>query len=135
METIFGSGGKFSSLMLDFILRREIGHYVLEYYIPSLLLVAMSWVGFWLDPNAVPGRCVIRIIYISKHESGKMKVLKNNWVGLQVSFLLLSEANHNYRTTLGTATWLTLITLTRNTGSDNLPKVSVKRGLTETWED
>ena len=35
--------------MLDFILRREIGHYVLEYYIPSLLLVAMSWVGFWLD--------------------------------------------------------------------------------------
>ena len=57
VKTKFGSGGKFSTLMLDFILRREIGHYVLEYYIPSLLLVAMSWVGFWLDPNAVPGRC------------------------------------------------------------------------------
>lgn len=56
VETKFGLGGKFSTLMLDFILRREIGHYVLEYYIPSLLLVAMSWVGFWLDPNAVPGR-------------------------------------------------------------------------------
>ena len=58
MKTTFGLGGKFSTLMLDFILRREIGHYVLEYYIPSLLLVAMSWVGFWLDPNAVPGRWV-----------------------------------------------------------------------------
>ena len=57
VETKFGLGGKFSTLLLDFILQREIGHYVLEYYIPSLLLVAMSWVGFWLDPNAVPGRC------------------------------------------------------------------------------
>ena len=43
----------------------------------------MSWVSFWLDPNAVPGR-----------------------------------------TTLGTSTWLTMITLTRNTGSDQLPKVN-----------
>ena len=69
-QSIFGSGGKFSSLMLDFILRREIGHYVLEYYIPSLLLVAMSWVGFWLDPNAVPGRCVIELsIYLNMNQA------------------------------------------------------------------
>ena len=65
METTFALGGKFSTLMLDFILRREIGHYVLEYYIPSLLLVAMSWVGFWLDPNAVPGRWASNLIDIN----------------------------------------------------------------------
>ena len=49
-------GGNFSALMVDFILQREIGQYILEYYVPSLLLVSMSWVSFWLDPNAVPGR-------------------------------------------------------------------------------
>jgi len=75
--------GQFSSLMVDLLLKREIGQYVLEYYIPSVLLVMMSWVSFWLDPSAVPGR-----------------------------------------TTLGTSTWLTLITITRNTGSDDLPKVN-----------
>ena len=76
-------GGNYSSLFVDFIVRRETGQYYLEYYIPSILLVSMSWVSFWLDPNAVPGR-----------------------------------------TTLGTSTWLTMITLTRNTGSDQLPKVT-----------
>ena len=32
-------GGNYSSLFVDFIVRRETGQYVLEYYIPSILLV------------------------------------------------------------------------------------------------
>jgi hypothetical protein len=71
----------FSRLEIRFHLAREVGHYVMDYFMPSILLVAMSWVSFWLDPNAIPGR-----------------------------------------TTLGTSTMLTFITLTRNTGSA-LPKV------------
>ena len=43
-------------MFVDFIIRRETGQYFLEYYIPSILLVTMSWVSFWLDPNAVPAR-------------------------------------------------------------------------------
>ncbi|XP_024085916.1 glycine receptor subunit alpha-2-like isoform X2 [Cimex lectularius] len=82
--------GNYSSLIVYFQLEREVGHYIMDYYVPSILLVVVSWVSFWLDPNAVPGR-----------------------------------------TTLGTSTMLTFITLSRNIGS-SLPKVSYIKA-TEVW--
>ncbi|XP_050432889.1 pH-sensitive chloride channel 2-like isoform X2 [Adelges cooleyi] len=82
--------GNYSQLRVYFELEREVGHYIMDYYVPSILLVVVSWVSFWLDPNAVPGR-----------------------------------------TTLGTSTMLTFITLSRNTGS-SLPKVSYIKA-TEIW--
>jgi hypothetical protein len=42
-----------------FDLAREVGHYVMDYFVPSILLVVVSWVSFWLDPNAVPGRTTL----------------------------------------------------------------------------
>ncbi|XP_023347543.1 gamma-aminobutyric acid receptor subunit beta [Eurytemora carolleeae] len=75
--------GNYSALEIEFHLTRQIGHYIIDYYVPSALLVTLSWISFWLDPNAVPGRV-----------------------------------------TLGTATWLSFITMTKTTGSDQLPRVS-----------
>ena len=46
----FLSAGDYSSLFVDFIIRRETGQYFLEYYIPSILLVTMSWVSFVIPP-------------------------------------------------------------------------------------
>ena len=51
--------GNYSALGVTFYLERELGHYILDYYIPSMLLVAMSWVAFWLHPSAVPGRTTL----------------------------------------------------------------------------
>jgi len=34
--------GNYSTLMLDFILKREIGQYVFEYYVPSMMLVMIA---------------------------------------------------------------------------------------------
>ncbi|XP_063844108.1 glycine receptor subunit alpha-3-like isoform X1 [Scylla paramamosain] len=48
--------GNFSSLKVSFDLRRQNGYHVLQTYIPTILIVVISWVSFWLDPNAVPGR-------------------------------------------------------------------------------
>ncbi|XP_064110648.1 glycine receptor subunit alpha-2-like isoform X2 [Macrobrachium nipponense] len=48
--------GDFSGLVVQFFLRRQNGYHVLQTYIPTILIVAISWVSFWLDPNAVPGR-------------------------------------------------------------------------------
>ncbi|XP_068246212.1 glycine receptor subunit alpha-2-like isoform X2 [Palaemon carinicauda] len=48
--------GDFSGLVVQFDLRRQNGYHVLQTYIPTILIVAISWVSFWLDPNAVPGR-------------------------------------------------------------------------------
>lgn len=41
---------------MSFDLRRQNGYHVLQTYIPTILIVVISWVSFWLDPNAVPGR-------------------------------------------------------------------------------
>ncbi|KAL1129818.1 hypothetical protein AAG570_012762, partial [Ranatra chinensis] len=82
--------GNYSCVIVQFLLEREVGHYIMDYYVPSIFLVVVSWVSFWLDPNAVPGR-----------------------------------------TTLGTSTMLTFITLSRNIGS-SLPKVSYVKA-TEIW--
>ncbi|XP_066900758.1 pH-sensitive chloride channel 2 isoform X2 [Halyomorpha halys] len=51
--------GAYSSLTVLFRFEREIGHYIMDYYVPSILLVVVSWVSFWLDPNAVPGRITL----------------------------------------------------------------------------
>ena len=69
--------GNFSTLNIRITLTRHISQFVVDYYIPSSMLVTMSWVSFWLEPSAIPGR-----------------------------------------TTLGTASWLTFITLNRDVNSE-----------------
>jgi hypothetical protein len=49
-------GGDYSSLTLRFDLAREVGYHILDYYVPSIVIVAMSWVTFWLHPNEIHGR-------------------------------------------------------------------------------
>ncbi|KAF2900928.1 hypothetical protein ILUMI_05251, partial [Ignelater luminosus] len=47
--------GNYSLCVFNFIIQREIGYYVMDYFIPSILLVATSWVTFWLQAdNAAP---------------------------------------------------------------------------------
>jgi hypothetical protein len=53
------AGGNYSALTVRFDLAREVGHYIMDYFVPSILLVVVSWVSFWLDPNAVPGRTTL----------------------------------------------------------------------------
>ena len=53
------AGRNFSTVVVSFLLERELGSYFLDYYIPSILLVFMSWVSFWLHPTAVPGRTTL----------------------------------------------------------------------------
>ncbi|KAH9363440.1 hypothetical protein HPB48_006024 [Haemaphysalis longicornis] len=48
--------GKFSVLHAQFTFHRELTSRVLKTYLPSSLLVMMSWAGFWIDVTAVPGR-------------------------------------------------------------------------------
>ncbi|KAK7086802.1 Glycine receptor subunit alpha-3 [Halocaridina rubra] len=54
--TQYFSTGNFSGLLVHFFLRRQNGYHILQTYVPTILIVSISWVSFWLDPNAVPGR-------------------------------------------------------------------------------
>ena len=66
--------GNYSTLQIQFRMTRYVfnhssfsdihtlsqaSQYIMDFYIPSSLLVAMSWVSFWLEPSAVPGRTTL----------------------------------------------------------------------------
>ncbi|XP_069774417.1 gamma-aminobutyric acid receptor subunit delta isoform X3 [Narcine bancroftii] len=57
----FKSAGQFPRLSLHFCLRRNRGVYIIQSYMPSILLVAMSWVSFWISQSAVPARVSLGI--------------------------------------------------------------------------
>ena len=48
--------GDFPCLKARFSLRRQFGFYLLQTYIPSILIVVLSWVSFWINVEAVPAR-------------------------------------------------------------------------------
>ncbi|XP_069097104.1 gamma-aminobutyric acid receptor subunit delta isoform X2 [Pleurodeles waltl] len=53
--------GQFPRLSLHFHLRRNRWVYIIQSYVPSILLVAMSWVSFWITQSAVPARVSLGI--------------------------------------------------------------------------
>ncbi|XP_019513996.1 PREDICTED: gamma-aminobutyric acid receptor subunit delta isoform X1 [Hipposideros armiger] len=57
----FKLAGQFPRLSLHFHLRRNRGVYIIQSYMPSVLLVAMSWVSFWISQAAVPARVSLGI--------------------------------------------------------------------------
>lgn len=54
----------FSTLAVYFTVKRQYGFYLMDYYVPSIFIVVVSWVTFWLDANSVPGRTVVGKIVI-----------------------------------------------------------------------
>ena len=48
--------GEYSCLKLDFQFRRISTNYIIQIYIPCMMLVIISWLSFWLDPDAISGR-------------------------------------------------------------------------------
>ncbi|KAL5007872.1 hypothetical protein ScPMuIL_016678 [Solemya velum] len=59
----YGSGN-FTCLRVDFHLRRNIGYYMIQIYIPSMFIVMLSWVSFWLNTDAVPARISLGILTV-----------------------------------------------------------------------
>ncbi|VDM69042.1 unnamed protein product [Strongylus vulgaris] len=55
--------GEYSCLRTQMVLRREFSYYLLQLYIPSFMLVIVSWVSFWLDKDSVPARVTLGMMY------------------------------------------------------------------------
>ncbi|XP_006817857.2 glycine receptor subunit alpha-2-like, partial [Saccoglossus kowalevskii] len=53
--------GWYTCIGLTFILNRELGYYLLQTYIPSILLIILSWVSFWIDIKMSPARVALGI--------------------------------------------------------------------------
>lgn len=41
--------GNYSTISFKIILKRQIGYYLMEFYFPSILIIFISWVSFWLQ--------------------------------------------------------------------------------------
>ncbi|PIO72355.1 Cation transporter family protein [Teladorsagia circumcincta] len=53
--------GTYSCLRTVLQLRRQFSYYLLQLYIPSCMLVIVSWVSFWIDRTAVPARVTLGV--------------------------------------------------------------------------
>ncbi|NWY66230.1 GBRP protein, partial [Erithacus rubecula] len=50
-------------LILQFELKRNVLYFILETYMPSTLLVMLSWVSFWITLDSVPARtCIVTTV-------------------------------------------------------------------------
>ncbi|CAH1772227.1 unnamed protein product [Owenia fusiformis] len=56
--------GAYPCLQIDFILKRDIGYYLIQLYIPSVLIVILSWVAFWISIDAIPARVTIGLLTV-----------------------------------------------------------------------
>ncbi|KAK7500586.1 hypothetical protein BaRGS_00008161, partial [Batillaria attramentaria] len=56
--------GSFSCVRADFQLQRDVGYYVIQVYVPSVLIVILSWVSFWLDVEAIPARISLGVLTV-----------------------------------------------------------------------
>ena len=48
--------GKFSCIQCNFILNRSMGYFLVQLYIPTFLIVILSWMSFWINIEAAPAR-------------------------------------------------------------------------------
>uniref|UniRef100_A0A667Z5A1 Gamma-aminobutyric acid type A receptor subunit alpha5 n=1 Tax=Myripristis murdjan TaxID=586833 RepID=A0A667Z5A1_9TELE len=69
-QTTYGSGlqclslcstGQYTVMMAHFYLKRKIGYFVIQTYMPCFMTVILSQVSFWLNRESVPARTVFGV--------------------------------------------------------------------------
>jgi len=53
--------GNYSRLACEFYFVRSLGYYIIHIYVPSCLIVVLSWISFWLHRDASPARVSLGI--------------------------------------------------------------------------
>ncbi|XP_076042748.1 gamma-aminobutyric acid receptor subunit beta-like isoform X2 [Oratosquilla oratoria] len=53
--------GAYKRLSISFNLQRNIGYFVFQTYLPSILIVMLSWVSFWINHEATSARVALGI--------------------------------------------------------------------------
>merc|ERR1712241_1247194 len=53
--------GRYSCLTVDMTFKRQLSYYILTIYIPTLMIVLVSWMSFWLDHKSAPARVALTV--------------------------------------------------------------------------
>ncbi|XP_074650853.1 glycine receptor subunit alpha-2-like [Tubulanus polymorphus] len=51
-------------LEIRFFLQRKVGFYLIQVYLPSVLIVSVSWISFWINAEAIPARVSLSVVTI-----------------------------------------------------------------------
>uniref|UniRef100_A0A7E4VJ56 Neur_chan_memb domain-containing protein n=1 Tax=Panagrellus redivivus TaxID=6233 RepID=A0A7E4VJ56_PANRE len=90
--------GIWSCALVHFRIDRELMHHIIQTYIPSGLIVTISFFSFWLDVEAVPGRvslCITTILTVATQNSAAKMALPQAsdlkaidvWMGVCLTFV------------------------------------------------
>ena len=74
----FSYTGEFTCLEVVFRFKRRLGYYLFHTYVPTCLIVIMSWISFWIKPEAVPARVtrgVTSLLTLSTQHANSQKSL------------------------------------------------------------
>nr|XP_032523661.1 glycine receptor subunit alpha-2-like [Danaus plexippus plexippus] len=74
--TIEYSTGNFTCLAVVFNLRRRLGYHLFHTYIPSALIVVMSWISFWIKPEAIPARVTLGVTSLLTLADGLVVIVR-----------------------------------------------------------
>lgn len=58
------ASGAYPCLEFRFHLQRDIGYFLIQVYVPSILIVILSWVSFWINVDASPARVSIGLLTV-----------------------------------------------------------------------
>ncbi|KAG7283107.1 LOW QUALITY PROTEIN: hypothetical protein CRUP_033053 [Coryphaenoides rupestris] len=58
-KNVVFSTGSYPRLSLSFKLKRNIGYFILQTYMPSILITILSWVSFWINYDASAARVAL----------------------------------------------------------------------------
>ena len=59
-------------------LQRDRAYYFFQIYVPSMIVVMLSWVNFWIDAAAVPARvslAILTVVTMNSYNSGEFFIL------------------------------------------------------------
>uniref|UniRef100_A0A3Q4HSC3 Gamma-aminobutyric acid receptor subunit pi n=1 Tax=Neolamprologus brichardi TaxID=32507 RepID=A0A3Q4HSC3_NEOBR len=70
--------GNYPKLVLHFALRRNVLFFILETYVPSILLVVLSWVSFWISQSSVPARTCIGQELSESNGNGSIPIVSSS---------------------------------------------------------
>jgi len=99
------ASGEYVRLYFDIILARNLGFYLMNIVIPSMLIVNISWVSFWLNREASPARVglgvttvltITTVITTTNNSMPKVSYVKGLDVFLNFCFVMVFAALVEY---------------------------------------
>ncbi len=55
----YSSTGNFTCLEAVFKFKRRLGHFLFHTYVPTIIIVMVSWFSFWMSPEDVTERVML----------------------------------------------------------------------------